>query len=305
MVLNISTNIKALLGCENSYFKGKSKMSNKSMRIAQHSSCPLPPATNHLTDTNEGIEKPVANKTDPRTEAITGTLMQLDNGITPMTQAEAREAINEIKTSTAFLMKICYYFAHREGYKVLGYSSFKDCINEELTGVINYDYAHKMKNAGKIHLIVSPDTPMGSIGESVLRTLYKLPDDEKKMVWDQAVQKFGDAEKVTATTTKEVIRELGLEKPTKLRTRQADPENQQPMSDDGLNGNPPSQAILDPELQERLRQSAFEIIQRYIVKNGVQPDSKENFEEALKITASNILNFLSGKYKNLYGNNHG
>ncbi len=35
MVLNISTNIKALLGCENSYFKGKSKMSNKSMRIAQ------------------------------------------------------------------------------------------------------------------------------------------------------------------------------------------------------------------------------------------------------------------------------
>jgi len=101
-------------------------------------------------------------------------------GTDDMTKTEARNAINTIKNSKCSLMKTCYELEIRKGYLALAYDSFKECIEIELVGVIKYDYAIKMKNAGQVHMSVCPEIPMGEVSEGVLRPLYRLDDAKGK-----------------------------------------------------------------------------------------------------------------------------
>jgi len=239
----------------------------------------------------------MVNKLADSSQSVEGSLEPLASHSDRMTKAEAKNAIKTIKANASSLMEKCYDFATREGYLVLGYTTFKECITNELATVISYDYAHKMKNAGEVHMIVSPDTPIGSIAESVLRPLHRLPDDQKKVVWDQTVQECGDITKVTADIAKNVIKSMGLEKPATSRQSKAESKKQ---AENGLKNDSPSGVIPDPQLQERLQQSTLEIIKQFIIDNGSQYDSKENFEAALQFTVDNLFNFLAEQYDSLY-----
>ena len=109
-----------------------------------------------------------------------------------MSRHEAGIAIFKIKNNVSSIMQMCYELDARKGYKALGYNSFKECVMKELAGIINYDYAFKMKNAGYVHRVVCPDLVMGSIPEGTLRLLHPLKSDEdKKEVWEAAAANSG------------------------------------------------------------------------------------------------------------------
>lgn len=125
---------------------------------------------------------------------------------TEMDFAEAHQAIMQLQDNTYSMMQLCYELSSRKGYEALGYDDFKTCITEKLKGYIKYDYAHKMKNAGEVHVVVCPELPMGEIPESVLRPMHKLSDEVKKEVWDKAYNERG--EKTSATVVINAIKEV-------------------------------------------------------------------------------------------------
>lgn len=207
-----------------------------------------------------------------------------------MTKTEARKAINTIKNNMCSLMETCYEFETRNGYAALGYKSFKECVEIELVGVIKYDYAIKMKNAGQVHLIVCPEIPMGEVSEGVLRQLYRLTDAKRKAVWNAAVRKCGgDYTEVTEPMITEIIEAKGLAAPVK---------------DDKANG---PKDVLDPKiilkarLQKEMRLTVLELLQENATGNKHRPASKEYFEAALNSILDDLFHFLSGHYKSLYG----
>lgn len=130
-----------------------------------------------------------------------------------MTKIEAQQIVISLQSNLNLVMRLCYEMSAREGYKALGYESFKEFVVKELKNIINYDYAHKMKNAGEVHRVVCPEIPMGQISEGVLRPLHKFPDDIKKQIWQSAISHTMDSIEVSSADIKAAIRFHELEDP--------------------------------------------------------------------------------------------
>lgn len=129
-------------------------------------------------------------------------------------------AIGKTKTIN---MKLCYLLSAKKGYKALGYKDFKECIMKELRGTISYDYAHKLKNAGEVHMVVCPELPMGEVPEGVLRELHGLEEQEMKDVWQKAIDSNDELDKRLPTASelkkeKHILKsdDTPLANPTKL-----------------------------------------------------------------------------------------
>jgi len=97
-----------------------------------------------------------------------------------MTKTEARDAIKTIKKNLCSLMEICHQLDTRKGYRALGYSSFKECVARELADVVDYEYAIKLKNSGRVHMCVCPEIPMGEVSDGVFRPLHRFSDAMRK-----------------------------------------------------------------------------------------------------------------------------
>lgn len=205
-----------------------------------------------------------------------------------MDEVEARECVEEIKFKLKSVMRLCYELDVRKGYEALGrpeyengYPNFKTCVMKELAGVINYDYAHKMKNAGEVHMVVCPEIPMGSVPESVLRPMHGLPYEEMKEVWKRAVMKCKDVEKVKKPIIEEVIKTGGFEKiSTKTKT--------------------PINIEVPHALTVAMQKNAFNLIKNHDLINGNAPVSKTNFNKALGLLFNEVRSYVSDRYEKLH-----
>lgn len=196
----------------------------------------------------------------------------------PMSKQEARAAIEKLKDNVHSVMKICYELAERKGYEALGYKTFKECVTNELKDIVKYDYAHKLKQAGVVHMIVCPDKPMGEIPEGVLRPLHKLTDDEKKLVWGRVSDE--NTEVTSETILKAIESEVLSKKATKSKRQ--------------------NHVDFPAELKNSLRQNALTLLKEYNQGSSAQTVSKKQFDEALKTLMKNIHKHLLGQYEILY-----
>lgn len=200
-----------------------------------------------------------------------------------MTKKEAIDCIDEFKKNTGENMKICYDLFIRKGYLALGYESFKECVAVELTDIVKYDYALKLKNAGEVHVVVAPNLPMGTFSEGVLRPLHKYPDEVKKEIWGIATEENEDIEDITGNTLIEIIEDEGFSTaPESKKKGQA------------------TEIKISSKLRSRIRSETLEAIKELSIKAGSNPVSKKYFDQALKIIFDDVRAYISGKYEKLY-----
>lgn len=142
----------------------------------------------------------------------------------PLNKQDAQLLINEILHASAELMKMCYLLDVKEGYKALEYDNFKECIQTELKGIVNYDYATKLKNAGHTHALVCPELSMGEVPPGRFRPLQSLSDEDKQRVWNTAKESITPDQNgiPSSASIKSALNRLGLKTPS---SRSDQPEN--------------------------------------------------------------------------------
>ena len=90
----------------------------------------------------------------------------------------------------------------RKGWKALGYESFKEYGEKELGYQENY--IHKLVNAAEISLQIGfdPDCTMVQPKERQLRPLAKVPEADRRSIWEEATRKAEEEHaKLTAKRT--------------------------------------------------------------------------------------------------------
>ncbi|MCL4301147.1 MAG: hypothetical protein KJ077_35775 [Anaerolineae bacterium] len=126
--------------------------------------------------------------------------------ITPMTETEARVLIEEIKTDISAVGAKLLELHEREGWKALGYSSWRECVMQEFD--FQSSHVYRLLDFAKIQRVLSPigenGYPLPS-AESVARPLAALPDPEQQReAWQTAVDTAPNG-KVTAKHVESVV----------------------------------------------------------------------------------------------------
>jgi len=110
-----------------------------------------------------------------------------------MTPREARKRVATINSSMNNIRALLLDFHEREGWKALGYESWRACAAAEFHQ--SERYLHRQLEAAQAEKAM--DRPIGQKPEARLRPLIGLPPEEKKEVYQKAVETVQEG-KVTA-----------------------------------------------------------------------------------------------------------
>jgi hypothetical protein len=105
----------------------------------------------------------------------------------PMTPEEARACLGEIHSNAASIRRKLLELYEREGWKALGYSSWRDCVTAEFSHSQSWVYYQldAAKTARSLSTIVeNPD----AIPESHLRPLASLPPEQQAEAYQKALE---------------------------------------------------------------------------------------------------------------------
>jgi len=138
----------------------------------------------------------------------------MENAITirPMIYKEAREVADQIKGNMNNVRYLVLDLYEREGWKALGYASWRDCVTKEFQQ--NERYLYKQLEAAQVQKQICPNGQKIEIPESQLRPLTKLRDNPEKQreAWAKAVATAPEG-KVTAAHVSRVVKEITGEQP--------------------------------------------------------------------------------------------
>lgn len=133
-----------------------------------------------------------------KTEAIVPVVL--------MTKAEAKACAEAIRIGMGDVRTKLVEMYNREGWRALGYSSWRECVVSEFDK--SQAYLYRLLAAAKIEEEISPMANLGQIPESHLRPLKKLKKaEERKEVWDELTLDGHDptAEEVLLATEQKLI----------------------------------------------------------------------------------------------------
>lgn len=122
-----------------------------------------------------------------------------------MTPDEARicaDAINKNLRNTRELLLDLY---EREGWRALGYETFRACVVAEFKQ--HQSYLYRQLEAAKAEIAISPigeKSEVGKVPESHLRPLTSLPPDQQRDAYQKAVETAPNG-KVTAKHVEKVV----------------------------------------------------------------------------------------------------
>lgn len=138
-----------------------------------------------------------------------------------MTRDEARQCADIIRRGMADVRQLLLDFYEREGWRVLGYDSWRECAMTEFG--YNERYVYYLLDAAKVErnlcTIVQNPVPEGQ-----LRPLTKLEPEMQREVWTKAVETAPEG-KVTAKHVEQVVSEYSKgNKDGVGATKQPEPE---------------------------------------------------------------------------------
>lgn len=107
-----------------------------------------------------------------------------------MDEGEARQAVAQIRDSFENARVLIDQLKEREGWKVLGYKSWRECVAAEFGQ--SQAYLYRQLAAAQIERLISPSGEIGRIPEAHLRPLAKLPEVERVEVWQEIVETAPD-----------------------------------------------------------------------------------------------------------------
>ena len=104
----------------------------------------------------------------------------------PMTSEEARACVADIKAGFQNLRRRVLDLYDREGWRALGYTSWRECVVAEFQQ--SQAYLYRTLSAAQIEKEISPMGEIGIIPERQLRVLAPLEPEERGEVWSKAVE---------------------------------------------------------------------------------------------------------------------
>jgi len=120
-----------------------------------------------------------------------------------MTPAEARECITEIKTGLLNTGRRLLELYEREGWRAVGYSSWRECAQVEFG--LKQSRVYQLLESAEIERNISTIVEIeGPIREGQLRPLTQLPPDVQPVVWQRAIE-TAPGGKVTAAHVQAVV----------------------------------------------------------------------------------------------------
>jgi hypothetical protein len=122
-----------------------------------------------------------------------------------MSQDEARRAVETIRTNLDSTRRLLLDLYNREGWRALGYSSWRDCAQAEFGQSVAYLY--RQLSAAKIEQEM--DSPIGEIPESHMREIAKSAPEDRPRVIERATELAGDGPR-TAKHITQAANEIAL-----------------------------------------------------------------------------------------------
>jgi hypothetical protein len=108
-----------------------------------------------------------------------------------MTKTEARGLVERIRSHITDARRDVLELYEREGWRVLGYDSWRDCVVTEFEQ--SQRHLYRLLDAAKVERNLSQvfdnqqnDCPIGQMPEGVLRPLSKLKPDQQREAWKAA-----------------------------------------------------------------------------------------------------------------------
>jgi hypothetical protein len=142
------------------------------------------------------MNRPDCDGVIERLEPLTGVV------VLTMSLPEAERCVERIKTHLIEARTDLIDLYEREGWRVLGYASWRDCVTVEFGK--HQSYLYRLLNAGLIERELSPNGETGLIPEGQLRPLTALDNPTLvKAAWS-AAQSSG--EKVTAQIVQQAVK---------------------------------------------------------------------------------------------------
>lgn len=124
--------------------------------------------------------------------------------VVPMTKAEAQECVNRIKGRIENIRRNLIELYEREGWKALGYASWRECVIREFGQ--SEAYLYRQLAAARIEANLSPTGEIGKLPERQVRPLTALPPEKQREAWKQVVERYPG--QVTSERVQEVVDEM-------------------------------------------------------------------------------------------------
>ncbi len=115
-------------------------------------------------------------------------LTNIERGIviSKMTFKEARQCADEIKTGINSIGQKLLQLYEGDGWKALGYSSWRECGQVEFG--FKQSHIYRLLDAAEVERNISPNGEKLQIAESQARPLVSLPPEAQREVWQAAVE---------------------------------------------------------------------------------------------------------------------
>ena len=111
----------------------------------------------------------------------------LTNGHAPsLTKSEAESLVKRIQAHITDARALVLELYTREGWKALGYDSWRACVVAEFEQ--SQSYLYRLLNAAQVEQNISPMGENGPIAERALRPLTKLEPEQQRDVWQRATR---------------------------------------------------------------------------------------------------------------------
>lgn len=110
--------------------------------------------------------------------------------IQPMTAKEARKSADQINEAIEGARLQILEFYERDGWKALGYRSWRKCVTKEFGK--SQSYLYRQLDAAKVEREISPIGEIGKLPEGPLRELKVLPEGKRAEAWQAAVDAAPD-----------------------------------------------------------------------------------------------------------------
>lgn len=140
----------------------------------------------------------------------------VDVATTPFTEAEARHLVNKINAGISAVGEMLLELYEREGWRALGYSSWRECVMAELD--FQQSRVYQLLDFAQITRTLSNSTIGGKIPlpqtERQARPLTRLPAEDQPTAWQQAVDTAPNG-KVTAAHVEETVQTFNYKRDNK------------------------------------------------------------------------------------------
>ncbi|MFN8454820.1 MAG: hypothetical protein U0401_09160 [Anaerolineae bacterium] len=106
----------------------------------------------------------------------------------PMTETEARQLVNEIKTDIVAVGQKLLELYEREGWRALGYANWRECVMTEFE--FQKSHVYRLLDFARLERNLSPigeKYPLPA-NEAQARPLAKLSAEQQRQVWTVAVE---------------------------------------------------------------------------------------------------------------------